>query len=126
MKRTGLWRGLTSLMCFLLALSMIAGRALEANAATIDTYLGTQSERVESDGALYDKFKPSDEVLNSDGTGTYTTYGTTGTCTWEDYGTGIIVDDGIEEIRFDLSGSQLVFTVEDSIVYLDKTSGQAV
>lgn len=69
MKRTGLWRGLTSLMCFLLALSMIAGRALEANAATIDTYLGTQSEKVESDGALYDKFKPSDDVLNADGTG---------------------------------------------------------
>ena len=69
MKRTGLWRGLTSLMCFLLALSMIAGQALEANAATIDTYMGTQSERVESDGALYDKFTPSAEVLNADGTG---------------------------------------------------------
>ena len=56
-------------MCFLLALSMIAGQALEANAATIDTYMGTQSERVESDGALYDKFTPSAEVLNADGTG---------------------------------------------------------
>ena len=69
MKRTGLWRGLTSLMCFLLALSMIAGQALEANAQTIDTYMGTQSERTISDGALYDKFTPSDEVLNADGTG---------------------------------------------------------
>ena len=69
MKRTGLWRGLTSLMCFFLALSIIAGNVLEANAATIDTYMGTQSERVESDGALYDKFVPSDEVLNEDGTG---------------------------------------------------------
>ena len=69
MKRTGLWRGLSSLMCFLLALSMIAGQALEANAATIDTYMGTQSERIESDGALYDKFTPSAEVLNADGTG---------------------------------------------------------
>ena len=56
-------------MCFLLALSMIAGQALEANAATIDTYMGTQSERIESDGALYDKFTPSAEVLNADGTG---------------------------------------------------------
>ncbi|MBR3178126.1 MAG: glycoside hydrolase family 3 C-terminal domain-containing protein [Clostridia bacterium] len=56
-------------MCFLLALSMIAGQALEANAQTIDTYMGTQSERTVSDGALYDKFKPSDEVLNADGTG---------------------------------------------------------
>ncbi len=56
-------------MCFLLALSMIAGQALEANAATIDTYMGTQSERVESDGALYDKFVPPADVLNADGTG---------------------------------------------------------
>ncbi|MBO7365037.1 MAG: glycoside hydrolase family 3 C-terminal domain-containing protein [Lachnospiraceae bacterium] len=68
-KHTGLWRGLSALMCFLLALSIIAGQALEANSATIDTYLGTQSERIESDGALYDKFKPSKEVLNADGTG---------------------------------------------------------
>ena len=68
-KRTGLWRGLTSLMCFLLALSIIAGNVLEANAQTIDTYLGTQSERMESDGALYDKFTPSADVLNEDGTG---------------------------------------------------------
>ena len=69
MKRTGLWRGLTSLMCFVLALSVIAGNVLESNAATIDTYMGTQSERMESDGALYDKFTPSEEVLNADGTG---------------------------------------------------------
>ena len=61
-KRTGLWRGLTSLMCFFLALSIMAGNILEANAATIDTYMGTQSERMESDGALYDKFKPSAEA----------------------------------------------------------------
>ena len=69
MRKTGLWRGLTSLTCFLLALSMIAGMALEANSQTIDTYMGTQSERIVSDGALYDKFTPSDEVLNEDGTG---------------------------------------------------------
>ena len=69
MKRTGLWRGLTSLMCFFLALSIIVGNVLEANAQTIDTYMGTQSERIESDGALYDKFTPSEEVLNEDGTG---------------------------------------------------------
>ena len=69
MKRTGLWRGLTSLMCFVLALSVIAGNVLESNAATIDTYMGTQSERMESDGALYDKFTPSEEVINADGTG---------------------------------------------------------
>ena len=69
MKRTGLWRGLASLMCFLLALSTIVGTLLESNAQTIDTYLGVQSEKVESDGSLYDKFVPSDEVLNADGTG---------------------------------------------------------
>ena len=69
MKRTGLWRGLTSLMCFFLAISIMAGNILEANAATIDTYMGTQSERMESDGALYDKFTPSAELLNADGTG---------------------------------------------------------
>ncbi|MGX8699297.1 MAG: glycoside hydrolase family 3 C-terminal domain-containing protein, partial [bacterium] len=69
MKRTGLWRGLSSLMCFILALSIIVGSVLEANAQTIDTYFGTQSEKVISDGALYDKFVPSAEVLNADGTG---------------------------------------------------------
>ena len=69
MKRTGLWRGLASLMCFLFAFSSIAGTILESNAQTIDTYLGTQSEKMVSEGALYDKFVPSDEVLNADGTG---------------------------------------------------------
>ena len=63
MKRTGLWRGLSSLMCFILALSIIAGNALEANAQPIDNFLGTQSEKIVSDGALYDKFTPSAEVL---------------------------------------------------------------
>lgn len=56
-------------MCFLLVLSIILGNVLEANAATIDTYLGTHSERIESDGTLYDKFQPSAQVLNADGTG---------------------------------------------------------
>lgn len=68
-KRTGLWRGLASLMCFLLILSMIVGSLLESNAQVIDNALGTQSQRVESDGALYDKFTPSSDVLNPDGTG---------------------------------------------------------
>lgn len=71
MKKTGLWRGLTSLMCFVLALSIIAGNALEANSATIDTYMGTQSERTVTDdvSAIYNRYKPSAEVLNADGTG---------------------------------------------------------
>ena len=69
MKRTGLWRGLAALMCFIFALSTIAGNLLESNAQTIDTYMGTQSEKIVSEGALYDKFVPSDDVLNEDGTG---------------------------------------------------------
>lgn len=64
--------------------------------------------------------------LNSDGTGTCTINGTTGSCTWKDYGNGIIVDDGQDETEFPLSNGMLVFTVEESIVYLDKISGQAV
>ena len=72
-KNKGLWKGLTSLFAFILAFAMVVGMILEANAGTIDTYIGTQSSKFESvdnpDDPLYDKFKPSDEVLNSDGTG---------------------------------------------------------
>ena len=73
MKKTGLWRGLTSLLCFILAISIILGNVLEANAGTIDTYLGTLSEEFVSentpDDPLYDKFTPPTEFLNADGTG---------------------------------------------------------
>ncbi len=73
MKKTGLWRGLTSLLCFILAISIILGNVLEANAGTIDTYLGTLSEEFVSentpDDPLYDKFTPPAEFLNADGTG---------------------------------------------------------
>lgn len=60
--RKGLWRGVASLTCFTLSLSLILGNVLEANAGTIDTYLGTASEVFVSDNTeenpLYDKFTP--------------------------------------------------------------------
>lgn len=73
LKKRALWRGLSSVFAFCLALSIILGTVLESFAATIDTALGTQSSAFVSedseDDPLYDKFIPSDEVLNEDGTG---------------------------------------------------------
>ena len=70
MKRTGLWRGLSTALCFLLVLSITVGNVMEANASTIDTALGTLSSRMVSDeGAGYTAFTPSQEVLNADGSG---------------------------------------------------------
>lgn len=71
--KKALARGISGIACFSLCLSMILGIALEANAATIDTYLGTTSEVLASDNdeenPLYDKFTPPEELLNEDGTG---------------------------------------------------------
>ena len=47
-KNKGLWKGLTSLFAFVLAFAMVVGMILEANAGTIDTYIGTQSSKFES------------------------------------------------------------------------------
>ncbi|MBQ8834843.1 MAG: glycoside hydrolase family 3 C-terminal domain-containing protein [Oscillospiraceae bacterium] len=73
-KKPALWRGLTSVFCIILALSLILGSVLEANAGTIDTYLGTLSSRTVSENPedLYTKYKPIDDVLNEDGTGNST------------------------------------------------------
>ena len=73
-KKTALWRGLTSILCLVLALSIILGSVLEANAGAIDTYLGTLSSRIVSENPedLYTKYKPIDSVLNEDGTGNST------------------------------------------------------
>ncbi|HHV60429.1 MAG TPA: beta-glucosidase [Clostridiaceae bacterium] len=73
LRKSGLWRGLAAISVFLFGLSIIAGNVLESYSATIDTFLGThsqvfQSESSESD-PLYNKFLPSEEVLNPDGTG---------------------------------------------------------
>ncbi|MGL5436409.1 MAG: glycoside hydrolase family 3 N-terminal domain-containing protein [Lachnospiraceae bacterium] len=73
MKKKALHRGLTTLFTFVFALSIILGIVAESYKATIDTALGTLSERFVSEDnesdPLYDKFKPSPEVLNEDGTG---------------------------------------------------------
>ena len=73
-KKKALWRGLTSVMCIILALSVILGTVLEANAGTIDTYLGTTSSKMVSERPedLYTKYKPTGEFLNEDGTGNST------------------------------------------------------
>ena len=70
-QKSALWRGLTSILCLVLALSIILGSVLEANAGAIDTYLGTLSSRVVSENPeeLYVKFVPDDKYLNEDGTG---------------------------------------------------------
>ncbi len=70
-KKNALWRGLTSVFCFLLALSIVLGNILEANAGAIDTALGTQSTltRSENEEDLYTLFKPDDKYLNEDGSG---------------------------------------------------------
>lgn len=72
-KKTGRWRGLTVLFTFIYTLSMIIGTTVESYKSTIDTALGTQSEIFVSEETenetLYEKFTPSKEVLNEDGTG---------------------------------------------------------
>ena len=73
MKKRALWRGLTTLFTFIFSLTIIIGVVAESYKATTDTALGTLSEKFVSenteDDPLYDKFQPSAEVLNEDGTG---------------------------------------------------------
>lgn len=73
MKKRALWRGLATLFTFIFSLTIIIGVVAESYKATIDTALGTLSEKFVSenteDDPLYDKFQPSAEVLNEDGTG---------------------------------------------------------
>lgn len=72
-KTSALWRGLSALFAFIFVLSIQVGVIAEGYKATIDTALGTQSETFVSentpDDPLYDKFVPSAELLNADGTG---------------------------------------------------------
>lgn len=64
---------MTTLFTFIFSLTIIIGVVAESYKATIDTALGTLSEKFVSenteDDPLYDKFQPSAEVLNEDGTG---------------------------------------------------------
>ncbi len=73
MSKSNVLRGLAAATSFVFALSSTAGIAAEGYKATIDTALGTQSEQFVSENSaenpLYDKFTPSAEVLNEDGTG---------------------------------------------------------
>lgn len=71
--RSGLWKGLTALFSFILAVAIAAGTVLEAYKATIDANLGTTSEVLVSestdDEELYSTYVPDEEYLNDDGTG---------------------------------------------------------
>lgn len=71
--RAGLYRGLTAVCAFTLSLSIGAGTLLEGYRSTIDSNLGTTSEKFVStstaDEPLYENYKPSSDVLNADGTG---------------------------------------------------------
>ena len=71
LNKKAMWKGLSAVFCFVLALSMVLGGVLEANASAIDTYLGTQSTVTWTENAenAYKLFTPSAEVLNADGTG---------------------------------------------------------
>ena len=71
LNKKAMWKGLTSVFCFILALSMILGGILEANAGAIDTAMGTHSTVTKTENAdkAYTYFKPSADVLNADGTG---------------------------------------------------------
>ena len=72
-KKSMVLRGLTALLTFVFSLSIVTGVTLEGYKSTIDTNLGTQSEKFVSESTdadpLYNKFTPSAEVLNEDGTG---------------------------------------------------------
>ena len=71
LNKKAMWKGLSAVFCFVLALAMVLGGVLEANASAIDTYLGTQSTVTWTENAenAYKLFTPSAEVLNADGTG---------------------------------------------------------
>ena len=71
LNKKALWKGLSSVFCFILALSIVLGGVLEANAGAIDTYLGTNSTVTWTENAenAYKYFTPSEYLLNADGTG---------------------------------------------------------
>ena len=63
---------MTLVFTFGFSLTTILGVVAESYKATIDTAMGTLSEKFVSENTpenpLYDKFIPSSEVLNADGT----------------------------------------------------------
>lgn len=68
-QKKGLWRGMTLVFTFGFSLTTILGVVAESYKATIDTAMGTLSEKFVSENTpenpLYDKFIPSSEVLLS-------------------------------------------------------------
>jgi len=78
LKKKALWQGLAGVFSLTAVLSVATGQVLEANKATIDSALGTQSTLlVSEDGdGLYTKFQPREEFLNRDETGKITGYNT--------------------------------------------------
>ena len=68
-KRTGLFRALTFIMAFLLAVSSILGVMLETFRAQVDETLGTRSQMVvtAADGTAWSAFTPPAELLNANG-----------------------------------------------------------
>ncbi len=70
-KNKALWKGLSSVGCLILAIAIMLGGILEANAATINTTLGTQTTVtvLHDPENAYKLYTPSDEVLNADGSG---------------------------------------------------------
>ncbi|MBP5694246.1 MAG: glycoside hydrolase family 3 C-terminal domain-containing protein [Bacilli bacterium] len=78
LKLKTLWQGLTGVFSMAAVLSMTTGQILEANKATIDSALGTQSTiLISEDGdGLYKTFPPNDEFVNKDEDGNITSYNT--------------------------------------------------
>lgn len=70
-RKKGLWQGLTFVFAFLLAVSILIANILETYRTAVDAVTGTLSSVMVSsdDGTLYSSFKPTDDVLNEDGTG---------------------------------------------------------
>lgn len=70
--RKALFQGLSAVAALILSIALGTAMLMEGYKVTIDTALGTTSELLESkstdDEPLYERFKPSSDVLNSDGT----------------------------------------------------------
>ncbi|MBP5693927.1 MAG: glycoside hydrolase family 3 C-terminal domain-containing protein, partial [Bacilli bacterium] len=77
-KKKSLWQGLTGVFSLAAVLSVATGQILEANKATIDSALGTQSTvLVSEDGeGLYKAFQPNEKFLNRDESGEIESYNT--------------------------------------------------
>lgn len=66
-----LWRGLTYVFSFVLVFSIMIGVLLETFRTAVDEFFKTQSEQIVIDEGVekYNRFKPDERYLNSDGTG---------------------------------------------------------